>query len=115
MKIKSFNKSNLKVLREEINKALKKAGMKDVEFSVGNCRFDATEATFKLGVKVKGGKTRADLELEHAVKLNKWAMSKGGYTIVGYRPSNWKYPYLFTGPQGGRYKGDKKTMDRLFG
>lgn len=99
MNINSFDKSNIKSLREDINAALAEVGKKyGISLQAGNASFTATETTFKLLAMV-GNKTISDVRAEKTasdlvtyatiyfpdLKLSA-TYSRGGrtYKIVGY-------------------------------
>ena len=73
----------------------------DYEIHVGNASFSETEVTFKLTVKVKGSKTKEELELENYLSYNpkldneKVVQFKGmDLKLVGFKPINRKYPFI---------------------
>lgn len=101
--MKNFNKSNLKALREQIQKALDEAGFENLEFNVGNCRFDPAEATFQLKTKIKGVKTTGQTILQDKIRRLNLVQQKGDMKLVDYKPRNYKLPFIME-QNGKRYK-----------
>ena len=133
----SFNRTNLTVLRKDIDTALAAIGAKhDLIISLGNCRFTANEAKFaKLSVIPKTlsavtvstnsadpyntVESREYLNLAYMFALPEDGLGRkfrgmGGtiYTITGLKASRRKYPVLGIGPSGGRYKFTAEQVNR---
>ena len=128
-----FTQENLKDVRVKINDALKSLEADiGIRFSIGNIRFDASSFTTKLTAEIVyaggvTGRTTADAIgspetqptlqsiLGSASDLQSWhpndylgkkLLIKGvTYTIVGYKSSRPKYPFVFTNPAGTQFKG----------
>jgi hypothetical protein len=110
---KGFDKTNLKVLREELNKVLREAGMNELKFDVGNAQFSSAEVTFKLNIKIKGQKTKNDIFLDQEIKALGLIKEKNGARLVEYKASNWKYPFIYE-KDGKRWKCGMDQAKFLF-
>jgi len=96
MKYTSFDKTSLKILREELNKVLKQYGPEGVQFEVGNIKFSSSECDINVKAKIEGAKTLTDVMLEtRCAALGLQTVNKSGWKLVGYKPKNWKMPFLF--------------------
>lgn len=116
MKIEKFTKQTLKVLRNEMTEALKKAGVENVEFVVGNMRFSDSEVSIKVEAKVKGAVTHEDRELEAAIKLYGLSRTNSfGETLCGYRPRATKYKYVYSTRSGKKYQTSHVGVMQKFG
>jgi len=130
----SFTRTNLAVLRNDLNTAIATVAAKHgLIISLGNCRFTNTEAHFtKLSMITKtlpnsavvnpsagfgnGSdpyntvESREYLHLAYMFNLPKNGLGckfRAGtttYTVIGLKASRRKYPVLGVGPAGGRYK-----------
>lgn len=90
-------------LRADLNELLANHNL-GFEFSVGNIRYSETEASIKLVAKVIGAKSETEtlIELE-ANRLGLTLERVNGKQLVGYKPRNHKYPFIYE--LGGiRYK-----------
>jgi len=127
--MKTFDKTTLKVLREDINKALEQvAQTHGITIHAGNCSYDSELCTFKLGCQIEGAlsQTEKDLEDELAYRLTssfKLSLdrSKVGklegreYTLIGYKTRARKRPFVVLGKNGKQYVIDERTAEKLFG
>jgi hypothetical protein len=96
MKYSNFNKPNLMTLRAELLKVLKEHGPEGIEFTLGNIKFSDSECTIALSAKIEGAKTMTDVMLEtRCAALGLQIVNKSGWKLVGYKPKNWKMPFLF--------------------
>jgi hypothetical protein len=100
----SFTRPQLKKLREAMNKALKEAGIDNIDFAVGNCTYSGGEATFKVKATMQGVQTKSDVMLERAVKrMGLKMVGFEGRKLVEYNTRAKKYPMVFE-HKGRRYK-----------
>ena len=112
-----FDKTTLKVLREDINEALTiVANQHNIKISVGNCSYLEDSCTFKLECSLPNAlkKTERDLETELeyreqssiAITLDrtKIAYSDDGnhYKLVGYKTRARKNPFIIEKVIGGK-------------
>jgi hypothetical protein len=117
MTISNFEKSNLKVIREDVDAALKAVGDKyGISLHLGNIRFDQKTFSGKLEATINDSKTGAaksamEIALEQGGKLyigNNFEISKTydyrGKKIkfVGLMPKKHKYPIVFQYTDSGK-------------
>ena len=130
-----FDKTTLKVLREDINEALTiVANQHNIKISVGNCSYLEDSCTFKLECSLPNAlkKTERDLETELeyreqssiAITLDrtKIAYSDDGnhYKLVGYKTRARKNPFIIEKVIGGQLSGEQyicteSYAEKLFG
>ncbi len=119
-KITQFTKFELQDLRQEFAKAVK--GLEDswgIKFALGGIRFSAREARGKLTILITDPAATSSKETPEEIKFknqcHEWGLKptdlhrhfrSGGtdYTLSGLRLTRSKYPFLATGPAGGRYR-----------
>ena len=113
--ITSFNRSNLKALRSELDDALNKVLAKHgLSAELGNIRFGNTDFRTQLTVNVGNGEDAATNEFKkYAIRFGltgnefgkTFTDSKGTkFTIVGIKPKSHKYPILAKNARGTTYK-----------
>jgi hypothetical protein len=110
-KFTSFDKTNLKALRAEMQAVLEKYGVSsNLEFEVGSMRFASAEVDIKVSAKVRGAKTLSDGILESKAKaLGLKMKNKDGDQLVEYKTRNWKMPFVYkSGTDGKLYKCDER-------
>lgn len=96
MAYSNFTKANLKTLREELMKVLKEHGPEGIEFTLGNIKFSDAECKIDLQAKIEGAKTITDVYLEtRCAALGLKTVNAQGWKLVGYKPANWKMPFIF--------------------
>lgn len=117
--VTSFDRETLKMLRNEIDGALKETLARfGLEGELGAIRFGDNDFSSKLNVRIPGAKTIKQERAESAFKL--YASSEGldasdfgkeftyagreGLRIVGYNTRAKKYPIDLEDRNGGRYK-----------
>ncbi len=66
-----FTRSQLNLLRKQLQAALDAANLSDIKIEVGNCSYRGGEATFKVKCVLKGAKTREQEDLEFYAELHK--------------------------------------------
>lgn len=105
-KITKFDKQNLNVVRDVIEKALKEAGVDiGVTFRTGNCTYGDAECKFQLSVRVADPKAQENAKKE---SFNRYCRSFGlrpedygttittagkRLTLIGILPKKIKYPF----------------------
>jgi hypothetical protein len=126
----AITKNTLKLLREDINQALKEVGEKhNVSLNTGNCSYDAQQATFKLGVVANSedGKVVTKSELDFYEHCESFGLSKADFgkkykvngkvcEINGLKPRSYKFPILATDIKTGvcyKFKAESFTNDTL--
>ena len=60
-----FTRSQLNLLRKQLQETIDKANLSDITIDVGNCSYSGGEATFKVKCVLKGAKTREQIDLEY--------------------------------------------------
>jgi hypothetical protein len=116
-KIKTFDRTNLRLLRDDVESALNAVADKyGIDLRLGTGRFASENVTFRLEgsvVRAEGVVTReaaefsqyADLFALEASDLGRTFQYRGQrYEIVGARLSNSKYPVLAKNRNGKVYK-----------
>ena len=128
----TIDKNLLKLLREDINAALKAVGEKHgVQLSAGGCSFLPTTATFKLEVQTISSNgvaiTREMADLRNPLTLSMYRLTEahltqtfksGGRTFVlaGYRHKASKNPFLAKCFEDGKnYIFPADAIQRLLG
>lgn len=119
VKVTEFNKSNLNAVYKEINEVLAKYGLdSNLEFSLGNVKYDPTSFRVPLTVKIKGEKTftekKCDEELKLVAQFHNLTLNEvDGKQLVGYNSRRHKYP--FTYKQNGKlYKTSLNYAKAVF-
>lgn len=115
-KIKSFDHSTVRRLREAVDEALEKVGQQfGVAIQSGNARFSSSKVTFKVEAAVsdEGGERVEAVEFRRlaplygleADDLGRTFIFRGSpYKIVGFKASSRKYPILGESARGTVYK-----------
>lgn len=128
MKITTFDKTNLKVIRGLMQAKLDATEL-NVKFTVGSCRFDAKTATFKVELAVvdetgraatkEGDALRAqlgllDLTADDLAKV--LHISGADYSLEGVRKAGTKFPFTIVRlSDGARLKATASTVYRALG
>ena len=95
-----FNRSQLNLLREQLQAAIDAANLSDIKIEVGNCSYRGGEATFKVKCLVEGAKTREQEDLEfyaklHGIDTTAIAKLQGeDMSIIGYKSRARKKPWI---------------------
>jgi len=95
-----FNRSQLNLLRKQLQETIDGANLSDIKIEVGNCSYAGGEATFKVKCILKGAKTREQLDLEYYAELHKidtTAIAKlqgEDMSIIGYKSRARKKPWI---------------------
>lgn len=113
MKFTEFDKKNLRALRLEMQKLLDKYGAEsNLTFQVGNMNFTSSDVNIKVSAKIIGAESREDKLLKQMMKMyNLQETGVGGQKLVGYKPKNRKYPFIYE-HRGKLYK-QELSMTRL--
>ena len=125
-----FNKSNLKVLREELNQRFgDQLQDLNLEVSFGNASFDSDNVTFKCSISIKGGQSPEEKALQNFVNHAPWFMKdidlekvatiNGGrqVKISGYRNKARTKPWLakdINSSKGEQFVLTDNDVKRLF-
>lgn len=121
MTITSFDRAGLRVLRTDLDAALKAVADKHgITLTVGSMRFSESEVRMKLTantgssaelVQAKTDASAADLarlsalyDLPEGLLGRKITVRGSHFTISGAKLSRRKYPFSVIGAQGGKYK-----------
>lgn len=73
MKFESFDRTNLKIFRQEIEMALKEITEKyGIQFEVGSIKFSSNEFSTKLTANLGEKKSKADTYEQNWLKYAKW-------------------------------------------
>jgi hypothetical protein len=125
----TFTKPVLRELRNQLQTLLDGTkyigtaqGLNDYTFELGNCSYSGGEATFKLKVLIKGGKSIEEQDLEQMARLDALDTDKtatiGGKPckLVGYKAKARKLPWIIEKlTDGSRYVIDDYTAKKYFG
>lgn len=116
------SKAEFNDLRSDIEKALEKvAAGYGVTFKALNASYLGGEATIKLQIVAKGGKTRAAIEFEQlaesyglkASDLNRSFEADGKtFTVIGLNQRKAKQPIILQGSDGKQYNGGEAWVAR---
>ena len=105
-KFSNFDRKNLKNLRSELEAVLAKYGADaNLDFEIGNMRFDATVTEIKVKATVKGAETAEDRFLLSQIKAHGLVQEKNGARLIRYDTKKHKYPFIYESA-GKRYKTD---------
>ena len=95
-----FNRTQLNLLRKQLQEAIDKANLSDITIDVGNSSYSGGEATFKVKCILKGAKTREQIDLEyyaemHGIDTTAIAKLQGeDMSIIGYKSRARKKPWI---------------------
>ena len=96
----NFTKTQLKAIREAMQKALEQVNLDGVNFTVANCTYNGGEATYKVNVLLDGAETKEQKDLTQMSKLFGLDTSKikdtQGITLslIGYKSKASKMPWI---------------------
>jgi hypothetical protein len=126
LKLKSFDRQTIRLLRERIDSALHQIAQEyGISITAGNARFTPENVRLKLELAVIG---ENGVESIAAVDFRKYAILLGlksedlgktflfrgkPYTIVGAKTSSHKYPILAKNKNGKVYKFQSQDVMRL--
>ena len=95
-----FNRSQLNLLRKQLQETIDNANLSDITIDVGNCSYSGGEATFKVKCVLNGAKTREQIDLEyyadlHDIDLTTIANLRGDdMSVIGYKSRARKKPWI---------------------
>ena len=95
-----FTRSQLNLLRKQLQETIDNANLSDIKIEVGNCSYNGGEATFKVKCLLKGAKTREQEDLEYYAKLHQIdttiiAKLQGeDMSLIGYKSRARKKPWI---------------------
>lgn len=117
----TFDKTNLRAMRVELDAALAAIGAKyGVSVHLGNCRFTSDSASWKFDTKTKttgSASTGITVEMANAARLYGLDLDRvapDGSKLVEYRKRQYKYPWIVR-RNGKLYKNTTATAVRNFG
>jgi hypothetical protein len=117
-----FKREELRQIRVELEKAIDKhQQVKDIDkynFTVGNCSYNDSKATFKLEVTIKGAKSEERVALEKSADYFGLDLDKEHpeWVLLGYNRKARGYPILMEKKSNGKtYKFDLENAKKLFG
>tara|TARA_A100001391_G_scaffold202903_2_gene193767 strand:- start:138 stop:509 length:372 start_codon:yes stop_codon:yes gene_type:complete len=117
-----FKREELRQIRAELEKAIDKhQQVKDIDkynFTVGNCSYNDSKATFKLEVTIKGAKSEERVALERNAEYFGLDLNKEHpeWILLGYNRKARGYPILMERKSNGKtYKFDLENAKKLFG
>lgn len=117
-----FKREELRQIRAELEKAIDKhQQVKDIDkynFTVGNCSYNDSKATFKLEVTIKGAKSEERVALERNAEYFGLDLNKEHpeWILLGYNRKARGYPILMERKSNGKtYKFDLENARKLFG
>ena len=113
-----FNRSQLNLLRKQLQAALDAANLSDIKIEVGNCSYRGGEATFKVKCLIEGAKTREQEDLEYYAELHKLdlTLTMGeDMQLVGYKARARKKPWILKRLRdGAEFVADTNLVERHF-
>lgn len=117
MKIETFNRTNLAVLRSEIDRAMFEIATKyGLTIQTGTIRFSAGEAKVGLVARATESKTVANQFIDlMKVKGLRANVEINGRTLVRYDRKKIKYPYIYSDKNGKMFKCSYEIAKAYFG
>jgi len=122
-----FEREELREIRAELEKAISrhqewhnKLDIKAIakyDFTVGNCSYNDSKATFKLEVTIKGAKSEERVELEKNADYFGLDLDKDHpeWILVGYNRKARGYPILMEKKSNGKtYKFTLESAKQMF-
>ena len=116
-----FTRSQLNLLRKQMQAALDAANLSDIKIEVGNCSYRGGEATFKVKCLVEGAKTREQEDLEFYAKLHKLDLNKKAklmgedMQLSGYKARARKKPWILKRLRdGAEFVADTNMVEKFF-
>ena len=116
-----FNRSQLNLLREQLQAAINAANLSDITIEVGNCSYRGGEATFKVKCLVEGAKTKEQEDLEFYAKLHKLDLTMiaklmgEDMSLVGYKSRARKKPWVLQRLRdGAEFVADTNLVEKFF-
>ena len=116
-----FNRSQLNLLREQLQAAINAANLSDIKIEVGNCTYRGGEATFKVKCLVEGAKTREQEDLEFYAELHKLDLTAveklmgEDMQLCGYKSRAKKKPWILKRLRdGAEFVADTNLVEKFF-
>ena len=116
-----FNRSQLNLLRKQLQAALDAANLSDIKIEVGNCSYRGGEATFKVKCLVEGAKTREQEDLEFYAELHKLDLTKTAklmgedMQLSGYKARARKKPWVLKRLRdGAEFVADTNLIEKFY-
>ena len=116
-----FTRSQLNLLRKQLQAALDAANLSDIKIEVGNCSYRGGEATFKVKCVLKGAKTREQEDLEFYAELHKLDLTAveklmgEDMQLSGYKSRARKKPWVLKRLRdGAEFVADTNLVERHF-
>ena len=116
-----FNRSQLNLLREQIQAAINDANLSDIKIEVGNCSYRGGEATYKVKVLMEGAKTREEEDLEFYSKLHKLdptiveKLMGEDMQLCGYKSRARKKPWILKRLRdGAEFVADTNLVEKFY-
>ena len=116
-----FNRSQLNLLREQLQAAIDAANLSDIKIEVGNCTYRGGEATFKVKVLMEGAKTREQEDLEFYGELHKLDLTAveklmgEDMQLSGYKSRARKKPWILKRLRdGAEFVADTNLVEKFF-
>ena len=116
-----FNRSQLNLLREQLQAAINAANLSDIKIEVGNCTYRGGEATFKVKCLVEGAKTREQEDLEFYAELHKLDLTAveklmgEDMQLSGYKSRARKKPWILKRLRdGAEFVADTNLVEKFF-
>jgi len=122
-----FKREELRQIRAELEKAIdthqqikmaQNGDLNKYNFTVGNCSYNDSKATFKLEVTIKGAKSEERVALEKNADYFGLDLEKDHpeWILVGYNRKAREYPVLMEKKSNGKsYKFKLESAKKLFG
>ena len=116
-----FTRSQLNLLRKQLQAALDAANLSDIKIEVGNCSYRGGEATYKVKVLMEGAKTKEQQDLEFYAKLHKLDLNKTAklmgedMQLSGYKSRARKKPWILKRLRdGAEFVADTNLIEKFF-
>ena len=116
-----FTRSQLNLLREQLQAALDAANLSDIKIEVGNCSYRGGEATFKVKCLIEGAKTREQEDLEFYAELHKLDLNAveklmgEDMQLSGYKSRSRKKPWILKRLRdGAEFVADTNLIEKFF-
>ena len=116
-----FTRSQLNLLREQLQAALDAANLSDIKIEVGNCSYRGGEATYKVKVLMEGANTREQEDLEFYAELHKLDLNAveklmgEDMQLSGYKSRSRKKPWILKRLRdGAEFVADTNLVEKFF-
>jgi hypothetical protein len=81
---------------------------------MGKFLYTENEVNIKIEAKIEGQSSRTEDLVKTVAESYRLALSKNGYTLVEYHPSKYKFPFIYTNPNGKRFKTSLEHAKVMF-